>query len=138
MTVIRRYLLLQIPGLLAVAAVMTLLHFLFGVSFGIGALAVVLWFVKDLVIYPFVRPAYERGDHLAPHARLLGAKGVTQQALDPCGYVRVRGESWRATANAGERPIPSGQPVVVQSVDGLRLVVGRIQADSGDRSICNF
>lgn len=54
---------------------------------------------------------------------LVGATGVAKSDLDPSGIVHVAGEDW--TASAGEYPIKQGEPVAVQSVDGVRLVVAR-------------
>ena len=54
---------------------------------------------------------------------LIGEIGVAQSALAPAGKVFVHGEIWDAIAN-GE--VPAGEKVVVQSVDGLRLKVDKV------------
>jgi membrane-bound serine protease (ClpP class) len=51
---------------------------------------------------------------------LIGEIGLTQSALSPQGKVFVHGELWDAISSAA---VPSGQPVVVREVDGLRLRV---------------
>lgn len=51
---------------------------------------------------------------------LIGAKGVARGG----GYVFVRGELWRADTPDG-RPLERGEPIVVDAVHGLRLVVHR-------------
>jgi membrane-bound serine protease (ClpP class) len=51
---------------------------------------------------------------------LIGEIGLTQSALSPQGKVFVHGELWDAISSA---VVPSGQPVVVREVDGLRLRV---------------
>ena len=96
MKVFTRYLLLQIPGFAAVLVAMVLLNRLLGVAGWVGALVIVGWVLKDLALYPLLRPAYERTEHLTPRARMLGERGVVEQALDPSGYVRLRGELWQA------------------------------------------
>src|SRR5579863_357483 len=51
---------------------------------------------------------------------LVGETGVAQTALSPQGKVFVHGELWDAISSA---PLPVGQLVTVQSVDGLTLRV---------------
>jgi membrane-bound serine protease (ClpP class) len=60
---------------------------------------------------------------------LVGATGVAKSDVDPSGIVHVAGEDWTATAS-GE-PIRQGEPVSVQKVDGLRLVVTRVPQERG-------
>jgi membrane-bound serine protease (ClpP class) len=51
---------------------------------------------------------------------MIGLVGVADEALHPEGWVRVRGERWRARA---ESPVPAGSPVEVVAVEGLSLKV---------------
>jgi len=51
---------------------------------------------------------------------LIGETGVAQTALSPQGKVFVHGELWDAVSSV---EIAAGQSVVVQKVDGLRLLV---------------
>lgn len=60
---------------------------------------------------------------------LIGAIGVAKSDVDPSGIVHVAGEDWTATVS-GE-PIRRGEPVSVQRVDGLRLVVTRASQERG-------
>jgi membrane-bound serine protease (ClpP class) len=53
-------------------------------------------------------------------AALLGASGKVVKALDPVGTVNVHGELWTATS---DRPLPSGEEVIVVERDGLNIVV---------------
>lgn len=57
---------------------------------------------------------------------MVGLKGRAQTALNPgtTGQVFVHGEIW--SANTAE-PVSVGEPVVVESVDGLTLKVKRLQ-----------
>jgi membrane-bound serine protease (ClpP class) len=52
---------------------------------------------------------------------LVGQEGVAITDLTPRGQVRARGEEWSAESTG--LPIPSGSPVRVARVQGLRLVV---------------
>ncbi|HEV8672972.1 MAG TPA: nodulation protein NfeD [Methylomirabilota bacterium] len=55
---------------------------------------------------------------------LLGQVGVVRTPLDPEGQVFVRGEIWRAVADAGA--IPEGERVRIVGVDSLTLHVTRL------------
>jgi len=87
---------------------------------GVG-LAVVV--VKDFVIYPFVRSAYEHRPHDAGHT-LVGMKGRVVVALDPEGWVEVGHERWRA--RSGEQvaaPLDVGSKIRVDGLQGHTLLV---------------
>jgi membrane protein implicated in regulation of membrane protease activity len=119
-----RYLIFQLPGWLAAVVVLWAAVFWFGLSAWIAVALVGLLVLKDLLIYPWVRSAYEEGGsgHVGPE-RLLGALGRTEEALAPSGYVRVAGELWRAEAEGRDTRIEAGQPVRVRDVRGLTLLV---------------
>ncbi len=53
---------------------------------------------------------------------MLGAIGVADEELAPRGYVRVRGELWRAELLGRERLAP-GSKVSVHGVRDLTLLV---------------
>ncbi|HEY7268895.1 MAG TPA: nodulation protein NfeD [Dehalococcoidia bacterium] len=55
--------------------------------------------------------------------RLVGAVGKARTVLDPTGYVYIQGERWEAEAE--DAPLYEGTPVVVTSVQGIRLTVKR-------------
>ena len=77
---------------------------------------------KDLVLYRFLRHAYADGpsEVIGPEV-LVGARGVAEGDLAPSGYVRVRGERWRAEALAPG--IAGGAAVIVRRVRGLSVQV---------------
>jgi membrane-bound ClpP family serine protease len=54
--------------------------------------------------------------------RVVGARGVATEALDPEGQVRERGETWTARAR-DVLPIEAGTAVTVVAVRGLTLEV---------------
>jgi membrane protein implicated in regulation of membrane protease activity len=57
--------------------------------------------------------------------------GLEAEVASPCrprGQVRVHGELWEATCEEGADP---GEIVLVRDVDGLRLVVERVEARMG-------
>jgi membrane-bound serine protease (ClpP class) len=55
---------------------------------------------------------------------LVGAVGIAQQELAPRGQILVHGELWVAESDA---PVAAGEDVRVRAVDGLKLLVERVQ-----------
>lgn len=55
---------------------------------------------------------------------LVGELGVVRAPLDPLGQVFVAGALWRARGVDPEVPVPAGEWVEVEGVDGLTLTVG--------------
>ncbi len=122
MTAWRRYLLFQIPGWIVAGAVLWGLHHWKGLPWSVVALLYALYVVKDFALYPFLRRSYEQ-DPRSQTERLIGEHGVVLERLAPEGFVRVRGEIWRAAARSADGPIENGRRVRVEAVDGLTLVV---------------
>lgn len=60
---------------------------------------------------------------------VVGQTGVAKSDVDPTGIVHVSGEDWTATTSGA--PIRQGEPVSVQQVDGVRLVVTRAPHERG-------
>ena len=120
--VFKRYLLFQIPGWILVILLLGVAHRWVGLSIPAAAGLFLLFVAKDFVIYPYVRKAYEQ-DNRTGAELLIGMIGVTKQALDPEGYVVVKGELWRAVAGSPGQPIPQNTAVLIQAVSGLTLVV---------------
>jgi membrane protein implicated in regulation of membrane protease activity len=116
-----RYLLLQVPGWVAVAAALAVLSWLADLPAWIGPVGVAAVVVKDLAMYRVVRHTLD-----PPRARLLGARGRAIERLAPAGYVRVEGELWRAETIGGE--IAAGTEVVVRELNGLTLRVEAVDA----------
>jgi membrane-bound ClpP family serine protease len=115
-----RYCLFQLPGFVAVAALLVVLVQWWGLAPRLAALFLALWVLKDLALYPFVRKAYEPRSGGGADA-LVGSLATARDRLDPDGYVRVGHELWRARVRGG--PVEKGAPVRVLEVRGLTLVV---------------
>lgn len=83
--------------------------------------------LKDLLLYRFVRRAYE--PDLTGVARLVGARGIAQGDLAPNGYIRVRGELWRAVVSPADGVIPSGAEVEIVSAERMEVFVRVVEAE---------
>jgi membrane protein implicated in regulation of membrane protease activity len=121
-SVFRRYLLFQVPGWIVAATLAAVSTHWPGLRWSTAVLLFAAWVAKDLALYRFVRHGYVPGDGEA-HRSLLGARGVAEQPLAPTGWVRVRGELWRARLLPGATPVAKGSPVRVVAVDGMEIVV---------------
>lgn len=124
MPTLARYTLLQIPGWIVTAAVLAIPWELGFLSFGVAATLFGLLVVKDAIVYPFVRRAYE------PVANnrvedLIGQIAEVRRDLAPEGYVWLRGELWRAKVDATGDWITAGDRVRVTRTRGLTLIVER-------------
>lgn len=120
--VLPKYVLLQVPGWLLAGAAVAALHRWDVVSVSAGVTAVLAWVLKDFLLFPFVRAAYE-GDERQGADRLIGLKGATTTRLAPDGYVRVHGELWRAELADASQGVEQGTTVRVCASRGLSLLV---------------
>ena len=93
----------------------------------VAAGVLVVWVIKDYALYPFLRSAYEL-DHRLPIERMIGERGQATEGLSPTGYVRVRGELWRARKDDEQQAVNQGDSVEVTRVDGVTLVVGPVES----------
>jgi membrane-bound serine protease (ClpP class) len=120
---IARYAVFQLPGMIAAGLALWAAHAWAGLS-GWTALGLfALWVGKEFVLFPFLKTAYQTApsERVGPE-RVLGARGAAEEDLDPVGYVRVRGELWRAEALDGAR-IARGAAVAVHGIRDLTLLV---------------
>ncbi len=119
---LHRYVLYQIPGWILAMFGAVLLHQVENFPMWACLGLVVGWAVKDALLYPFLRDAYET-DSLTAIERLIGLNGVAVESLNPNGYIRVRGELWRAEPSPDTAVIGSGHVVRVDAVRGTILIV---------------
>ena len=117
-----KYVVLQIPGFVLVSSGLTLSVWLFGFSSTLAGGLLALWILKDALMYPIVRVAYEHADPDAT-THLVGALGVAQARIDGEGWVKIGSELWRADLERGAAAIDAGSEVRVVAVRGLTLRV---------------
>jgi membrane protein implicated in regulation of membrane protease activity len=114
-------LLLQVPSwaiVVALGAVGVRLSW-FGLPVAFASLAA--WVVKDLIMYPVLRPHLFRSPQPLPR-ELEGRTGVVLRALNPEGYVKVSGQRWKARASSDET-LEEGGEVEVVGLEDLTLIV---------------
>lgn len=119
-----KYFGLQIPGWLLLLLLVLALRSIVELSAQAAGVLLGLAVVKDLLLYPLLRRAYE-GDSRTGAERLVGARGVVATPLTPKGYIRVCGELWRAESQPLANPVPEGSRVKVTAGNGLTLTVER-------------
>jgi membrane protein implicated in regulation of membrane protease activity len=122
MATLFRYLFFQFPGwALAAVAAVTLVHWEV-IPKWLGWIGFFGLIAKDLLMFPFLRSAYE-AKAVHGSAALVGKKGVAQENLAPEGYVRIHLELWRAVAEPPDQVIAAGTEVEIVDADGMKVFV---------------
>ncbi|MGH7826623.1 MAG: NfeD family protein, partial [Candidatus Binatia bacterium] len=117
-----RYLLFQIPEWLILILFLSFLVDKDAVSVRATIGLFIVWILKDFVIYPIVRGAYQTGVRTGSE-QLVGKKGVAHQTLAPQGYIKIQGELWKARTDNVNRPIAKNSAVRVRSAARMTLLV---------------
>ncbi len=120
--VLTRYWLLQLPGTAFIAVALFLLQDTLGLSTRTLSSIIGIWVAKDVALYPLVWRSYDPDPANTAHS-LEGERGVVVDTLAPTGYVRVRGELWRAKLTGRRATAENGSAVRVKEVRGLTLLV---------------
>jgi membrane protein implicated in regulation of membrane protease activity len=118
--VVLRYLAFQVPGWTVLALVLAAAMAWWDLSRTFAAAIFALFVVKDAVLFPFVRAAYEPRSGGGADA-LVGRRVLAEEPLAPEGYVRVGPELWRAELVLGRAE--RGAALRIVAVRGLTLVV---------------
>jgi membrane-bound serine protease (ClpP class) len=122
-----KYVLLQIPGWVIVSFVLFALWEWLNLRVELAAGLFALWLAKDILLYRFLRAAYESNAATGAE-RLVGERALARGDLAPRGYVLVRGELWRAEVSGTDAKIAAGSPVRIVAAQRLTLIV---EADDG-------
>lgn len=120
-----RYLLFQIPGMLAAGLALYALEQWTDLTPRLAWILFGLWVVKDLVMFPVTRIAYETPARPHGPEALVGSEGVVQDQLVPGveGWVRVGPELWRARLPDDALAVPKQGRVRVCGASGVILLV---------------
>jgi len=120
MSPLTRYTLLQIPGWLFLACLLWWFVDRGWLSFLTASLIMAAWLVKDALLYPLCKPAFEEGCPTGAEA-LIGREARSVVPLAPTGLVRLDGEYWSARLR-GSGYVDAGRRIRVIAVDGLVLI----------------
>jgi membrane protein implicated in regulation of membrane protease activity len=120
----RRYILLQLPGAVLLVFALILARRWIDIPGWLFWGLIVLWVGKDVVLFPFVRKAYEVHEEENP---MVGTRGVAVERLAPSGFIRIGGELWKAEVANGHRAIETGEAVQVRDARGLTLIVEPVE-----------
>ncbi len=127
--IVLRYALYQIPDIAILALVLFVIHHWGYRSLWLSIGITSLWIVKYVVAFTFVWSAYDKprpGDVKS----LIGTEGIAEESLGPSGYIRVRGELWRAEVIDETVRVEKGETVLIERAYGLTLLVKPVQTKS--------
>ncbi len=122
MSTFQRYLLFQIPGWILGAIILFVFREWIGLPLWGSVLLYSLYVGKDFVLYPFLSVAYQAGAKTGAE-QFIGEIATVKTKLDLDGYVRVRGELWKARLTPGSAAIEQGAQVRVEAVHRMTLIV---------------
>jgi membrane protein implicated in regulation of membrane protease activity len=120
-----RYTILQIPGLVLLVFGITVINRFVSIPLWLFFIIIAAWLLKDILLFPKVWRAYDPVS-IAQIERLLGKNAVVVDRLNPAGYVRIRGELWKAEVNGHGAEVNTGKTVKVSSFKGMKLIVEEI------------
>jgi membrane protein implicated in regulation of membrane protease activity len=124
--IVVRYALFQMPDLLILILILFALQWWMDLPVWLYGCIGGLWVIKDVLIFPFVWNAYEQ-PRPGETKSLIGMEGISEERLDPSGYIRIHGELWQAEVMGKKAPIERGETVLVEGVYGLTLIVQPIE-----------
>jgi membrane protein implicated in regulation of membrane protease activity len=85
------------------------------------AILMVLLLIYSFYTYRTGRAALLMKPLVAPET-IIDSEGIVATPLDPNGYVRVKGELWKATC---ESRLKVGDEIIVVGIEGIKLIVVR-------------
>ncbi len=125
-----RYVLFQIPDLILLGLALAIAMRWWDLSQPVALTLFGLWLLKDVLMFPVMRVAYEQGTSASD--RLAGAVGFAREEINPSGYVMVGSELWNAELAPGAEPVPAGSGVRIVELQGLTLLVETAAAPDVD------
>jgi membrane-bound serine protease (ClpP class) len=90
----------------------------------LGVLSIISFFV----VTPKILKAHRDEPVRTGWEELIGREAEVREPLDPEGQVWIEGALWRARVDDGAPPVGLGNRVLVESVDGLTLVVRPVES----------
>jgi membrane protein implicated in regulation of membrane protease activity len=114
-----RYSLLQIPGIILIVLLALAGHYIFLLPLKAAIILILLWIIKDIILFPFVWQSYTGS---SPHGAeaMVGRRGIVISAENMPLRVRIGMESWQGRSSL---PLEKESPVLVIGYDGMILLV---------------
>ena len=128
MRVFARYMMFQAAGWGLAALILGACVHRDWISVWLAVALLTILLLKDLVLFPYVRKAYEPSATHGGEA-LLGAVACVERSLTPEGWIRVGAERWRARVRGSQRDLQPGEYVEVREIDNLVLIVEAVDAE---------
>ena len=119
---ILKYVLIHSAELAAVAGTLIVVRRFVDVPNWLTIIILVGWVLKDIALFPKVWRAYAVDDN-DPVRQLIGLEATAMDRLDPVGWVRVRGELWKAEMKDCQDFAGSGDRTRVVGTRGMTLIV---------------
>jgi membrane protein implicated in regulation of membrane protease activity len=127
--VVGKYIFLSLPALGLVVLVVLLLEHWLDLPDWLVVAIIVGWVAKDIVLFPFVRHAFDDGSEGYSYSP-VGERAVVHERLDPHGTVRVQGTLWKAELRGDGAPVEKEEVVRVVEIRGLVLTVEMAEEDA--------
>jgi membrane protein implicated in regulation of membrane protease activity len=120
--VILKYALIHSAELALVIGALIVVRPFVGIPTWLTIAAPVVWILKDIALFPKVWRAYASDDN-DPMRQFIGLEATVMDRLDPVGYVRVRGELWKAEMRDHRDSAIRGDRTEVVDTKGMTLTV---------------
>ena len=126
-----RYILLQVPGTTLLVLILIQLRNWFDLPAWSVWGPIVISVAKDVILFPFVWRAYDWDSQREANS-MVGRRGVVKERLAPSGYIKIRGELWKARVVEGGPPIEKGEAILVEEMRGFTLLVLPYKEESNE------
>ena len=130
---VRRYVLFQIPGIVAAGIFLLILSRVYPMPLWVPALLFLCWIAKDALLFPILWPSYEPPGAPEEGHSLVGEIGRVVDPLAPRGRIQVRGEMWHAELHESRLNAERDQAVRILRLKGLTLIVEPTEEPGLDR-----
>lgn len=120
--VILKYVFIHLAELALVVCALIVISQFISINKWITIIIISIWILKDIIIYFKVWRSYAFYDN-NPIRELIGLETTVINGLNPAGYVRVKGELWKAEIRNPMYPSKKGDKTRVVDIRGMTLIV---------------
>ncbi len=124
--IIVRYILLQIPMLILVSLVAIIAVDFFKMQHWGAIVFIAVWILKDSLMFFLVWPSYD-WEKRKVEKSIIGEQATVQEILKPTGYVRYKGELWKAQIEPPDSRVKKRETVRIIAIEsGMLLKVVKV------------